>query len=163
MLLRVECEKPVVAGLNGVAVASSVAGDGGRHAIAAHGSLPSGLCTCGRHPTAATWTVTQALGYERAMRFFEQRMVHADEALRIGLIGWVADSDDARRALLAYGQLLAGVVPRFPTTTTGRTGLATVRSARAPARDPMAPAWACARGHAAIAYDGWGRAVVPGR
>ena len=116
LLLRVECEKPVIAGVNGVAV-----GIGVSLAMAADVRLaaPSarfhpGYAWVGTSPDGgATWTVTQALGYERAMRFFlEQRMVNADEALRIGLVGEVADSDDAFEArFVEYGQLLANVAP----------------------------------------------------
>ena len=116
MLLRVECEKPVVAGLNGVAVGIgvSLAMAADMRIAAPSARFHPGYARVGTSPDGgATWTVTQALGYERAMRFFlEQRMVHADEAMRIGLIGEVADSDDAfEERFLAYGQLLAGVAP----------------------------------------------------
>jgi 2-(1,2-epoxy-1,2-dihydrophenyl)acetyl-CoA isomerase len=58
-----------------------------------------------------TWTLTRAVGYERAFRFLlEQRMVPAPEALALGLVSEVAEGDfDAR--LVEYGTLLAGVAP----------------------------------------------------
>jgi enoyl-CoA hydratase/carnithine racemase len=115
-LFRVECEKPVIAGLNGVAV-----GIGLSLAMAADVRIASpsarfhpGYARVGTSPDGgATWTLTQAVGYERAMRFFlEQRMVNADEALRIGMIGEVADSDDVfEERFFEYGQRLAGVAP----------------------------------------------------
>ena len=55
----------------------------------------------------------QAHGYEGAMRFFlEQRMIGADEAQRIGLVGEVTDSDEVfEERLLEYGQQIAAVAP----------------------------------------------------
>ena len=60
-----------------------------------------------------TWTVTQALGYERAMRFFlESRMVPADEALAIGLVSEVVDSPEALMdRAIAYCQHLCSLPP----------------------------------------------------
>jgi len=60
-----------------------------------------------------TWTLTRAVGYERAMRFLlEQRMLSAAEGLALGLVSEVTESDDAfEPRLLEYGQLLASVAP----------------------------------------------------
>jgi 2-(1,2-epoxy-1,2-dihydrophenyl)acetyl-CoA isomerase len=58
-----------------------------------------------------TWTLTRAIGYERAMRFLlEQRMVSAPEALELGLVGEVAEGDFEAR-LVEYGSMLANVAP----------------------------------------------------
>jgi 2-(1,2-epoxy-1,2-dihydrophenyl)acetyl-CoA isomerase len=116
MLLRVECEKPVIAGVNGVAVGIglSLAMAADMRIAAPSARFHPGYARVGTSPDGgATWTLTQALGYERAMRFFlEQRMLNADEALRIGMVGEVADSDDDfEERFLGYGQLLAGVAP----------------------------------------------------
>lgn len=115
-LMRVDCEKPIVAGINGAAVGFGVA-----LAMAADIRIaaPSarfhpGYARVGTSPDGgASWTVTQALGYERALRFFlESRMVPADEALAIGLVSEVtATDDDLDERLLAYGRQLAGVAP----------------------------------------------------
>ena len=61
----------------------------------------------------ATMTIPQALGYERAMRFFlEPRMVSAIEARDIGLVGEVAESDaEFEERFLAYGRMLAEIAP----------------------------------------------------
>lgn len=116
MLLRVTCPKPVLAGINGVAV-----GIGVSLALAADIRIASpsarfhpGYARVATSPDGgATWTVTQALGYERAMRFFlESRMVDAPEALRIGLVGEVTATDDEfEERFLDYGRQLARVAP----------------------------------------------------
>ena len=104
------------------------------------------------------------------MRFFlEQRMVHADEALRIGLIGEVVDSDDAfEERFLAYGQLLAGVAPSLPDRPNDWSDRSHDRPI-CPAPPPRAIRWALhglsrfrgqPRGDSR--HDGWGPAVVPG-
>lgn len=86
MLLRVECEKPVIAGVNGVAVGIglSLAMAADMRIAAPSARFHPGYARVGTSPDGgATWTLTQALGYEPAMRFFlEQRMLNADEALR---------------------------------------------------------------------------------
>jgi 2-(1,2-epoxy-1,2-dihydrophenyl)acetyl-CoA isomerase len=115
-LMRVDCEKPIVAGVNGAAVGFGVA-----LALAADIRIagPSakfhpGYARVGTSPDGgASWTVTQALGYERAMRFFlEERMVAADEALAIGLVSEVTATDDELdERLLTYGRKLASIAP----------------------------------------------------
>lgn len=116
MVMRVECEKPIVAGVNGVAVGMGVA-----LAMAADiriaapsASFHPGYARVGTSPDGgATWTVTEALGYERAMRFFlEQRAVGAEEALHIGLVGEVSATDQGfDQRLIEYGTMLAENAP----------------------------------------------------
>ena len=147
MLLRVECGKPVIAGLNGVAVGIgvSLAMAADMRIAAPSARFHPGYARVGTSPDGgATWTVTQAVGYERAMRFFlEQRMLSADEALRIGMVGEVADSDDVfEERFLKYGQVIAGVAPfgHASDQTDARPGHATTRSASAsPRRNPLGP------------------------
>ena len=112
--MRVEREADP-GGINGVVV-----GIGVSLAMAADiaswpvGAPASWLRRVGTSPDGgATLTVTAALGYERAMRFFlEQRMVSAAEALDLGLVGEVTASDDVfPERFIAYGQMLAGVAP----------------------------------------------------
>lgn len=92
------CDKPVVAGVNGVA-----AGAGLAIAMAADcrlmtrsARLIAGYPRIGAPPDGGlTFTLPQAVGYEGAMRFLlENRTVDADEALRLGFVGEVVD--DAR-------------------------------------------------------------------
>ena len=46
------------------------------------------------------------------MRFLlEQRMISADEALALGIVGEVAPADEFEERFLAYCELLAGVSP----------------------------------------------------
>ncbi len=116
MVMRVECEKPVLAGVNGVAVGIGVslamAADI-RIAAPSARFLP-GYARVGTSPDGGlTWTLTEAVGYERAMRFFlEQRTVSASEALAMGMVGEVTETDeDFEQRFLDYGQVLAGVAP----------------------------------------------------
>jgi len=104
LVLRHVCDKPIVAGINGVA-----AGAGLSLAMAADiriGAerlrLIAGYPRIGGSPDGGlTWTLPQAIGYEQAMRFLlENRTVDATEALRLGFVGEiVADANfDARLA-----------------------------------------------------------------
>jgi 2-(1,2-epoxy-1,2-dihydrophenyl)acetyl-CoA isomerase len=114
--LRVDCEKPVLAGVNGVAVGLGLS-------LAMAADVRIAAPTARFHPGYArvatspdgglSWTLPQAVGYERAMRFLlEQRMIDANEALALGLVGEVtAADDDFEQRFLDYGQLLAGVAP----------------------------------------------------
>jgi 2-(1,2-epoxy-1,2-dihydrophenyl)acetyl-CoA isomerase len=114
VLMRVDCDKPIVAGVNGVAVGLGVS-------LAMNADIRIAAPTARFHPGYArvatspdgglTWTLTRALGYERSLRFLlEQRMVSASEALALGLVSEVAEGDfDAR--LLEYGTTLANVAP----------------------------------------------------
>ncbi|MEX2373627.1 MAG: enoyl-CoA hydratase/isomerase family protein [Dehalococcoidia bacterium] len=97
MVLRQECDKPIVAGINGVAVG---AGLGLAMAcdmkIMAQGArLIAGYPRIGGSPDGGlSWTLLQAMGYEQALRFLlENRTVEADEAHRLGLVGEVVEAD----------------------------------------------------------------------
>jgi 2-(1,2-epoxy-1,2-dihydrophenyl)acetyl-CoA isomerase len=114
VLMRVECEKPIVAGVNGVAVGLGMS-------LAMNADIRIAAPTARFHPGYArvatspdgglTWTLTRAVGYERALRFLlEQRMVSAPEALALGLVSEVAETDFPGR-LLEYGTMLANVAP----------------------------------------------------
>jgi enoyl-CoA hydratase/carnithine racemase len=115
-LMRVACEKPILAGVNGVAVGigMSLALSADFRIAAPSARFHPGYARIGASPDGgATWTVTEAVGYERAMRFFlESRAISAAEALSIGMIGEVTASDEEFEGrFLEYGQLLAGVAP----------------------------------------------------
>ncbi len=114
--MRVNCEKPIVAGINGVAVGigCSLAMNADIRIAAPSARFHPGYARVATSPDGGlTWTLVRAIGYERAMRFLlEQRMVSAADALTLGLVSEVCDSDaglDAR--LLEYGGMLAEVAP----------------------------------------------------
>ncbi|MFN8027941.1 MAG: enoyl-CoA hydratase/isomerase family protein [Acidimicrobiia bacterium] len=116
VLMRVECEKPILAGVNGVAV-------GGGLSIALNADIRIAAPSARFHPgytriavspdLGLTVTLPRAVGYERAMRFMlENRTVHAPEALALGLVSEVvARDEDLDARLLEYGALLASAAP----------------------------------------------------
>jgi 2-(1,2-epoxy-1,2-dihydrophenyl)acetyl-CoA isomerase len=116
LAIRVDCDKPVLAGINGAAV-----GAGLSLAMAADIRLASpsarfhpGYARVGTSPDGGlTWTLPHAIGYERAMRFLlEQRMIAAPEALQLGMVGEVAESDESfAERFVEYGRQLASVAP----------------------------------------------------
>jgi 2-(1,2-epoxy-1,2-dihydrophenyl)acetyl-CoA isomerase len=116
MVMRVECEKPILAGINGVAIGIgvSLAMATDIRIAAPSARFHPGYARVATSPDGgATVTISQALGYEGAMRFFlEQRMVSATEARDIGLVGEVTVSDaEFEDRFLAYGRMLAGIAP----------------------------------------------------
>ena len=116
MVMRVECEKPILAGVNGVAVGIgvSLAMAADIRIAAPSARFHPGYARVATSPDGgATVTISQALGYEGAMRFFlESRMVSAAEARDIGLVGEVTESDEEfEDRFLDYGRMLAGIAP----------------------------------------------------
>ncbi len=83
-VLRAVCDKPIVGGLNGVAVGAglSLAMACDVRLMAKSARLIAGYPRIGASPDGGlTWTLPQAMGYEQAMRFLlENRTVEADEA-----------------------------------------------------------------------------------
>jgi 2-(1,2-epoxy-1,2-dihydrophenyl)acetyl-CoA isomerase len=73
-----------------------------------------------------TATLPRAIGYERAMRFvIENRMVGANEALALGLVSEVVDTDDALdERLLELGAMAASHAPIAIRQTKRLMGLA---------------------------------------
>ena len=116
VVMRVECEKPILAGVNGVAVGAgvSLAMNADIRIAAPSARFHPGYTRIGLSPDLGlTWTLPRAIGYERAMRFMlEQRMVPANEALELGLVSEVVERDeDLDDRLLEYGTMLATVAP----------------------------------------------------
>ncbi len=116
LVMRFGCEKPILVGVNGVAVGIgvSLAMAGDMRLAAPSARFHPGYARVGASPDGGlTWTLPEAVGYERAMRFFlENRMVPAAEALAIGMVGEMTETDDAfETRFLEYGHLLAGVAP----------------------------------------------------
>lgn len=92
---RKRCDKPVVGGVNGVAVGAglglAMATD--VRIIARSARLMAGYTRIGGSPDAGlTITLPQAMGYEQALRFMmENRTVTGEEAVRLGMAGEVVD------------------------------------------------------------------------
>jgi 2-(1,2-epoxy-1,2-dihydrophenyl)acetyl-CoA isomerase len=104
LAIRRRCDKPVVGGINGVAVGAglglAMACD--VRLIARSARLMAGYTRIGGSPDAGlTITLPQAMGYEQAMRFMmENRTVTGDEAVALGMAGEAVDDTafDARLA-----------------------------------------------------------------
>ena len=115
LVLRHLCDKPIVAGINGVAAGAglSLAMAADIRIMARSARLIAGYPRIGASPDGGlTWTLPQAIGYEQAMRFLlENRTVDADEALRLGMVGEVVDDDRLETALADYCGLLADRAP----------------------------------------------------
>lgn len=112
---RRECEKPVVAGINGVAVGAglSLALAADIRLMARSARILAGYPRIGGSPDGGmTWTLSQAIGYEKTMRFLlESKTVTADEALELGIVGEVVDDADFPARLSEYCQKLASISP----------------------------------------------------
>lgn len=110
LAIRKRCDKPVVGGINGVAVGAglglAMATD--VRLIAKSARLMAGYTRIGGSPDAGlTITLPQAMGYEPAMRFMmENRTVLGEEAVALGMAGEVVDDDKFAARLDAYCQLL---------------------------------------------------------
>lgn len=111
LLLRRECDKPVVAGVNGVAVGAglSLALAADIRLAAQSARLIAGYPRIGASPDGGmTWTLPQLIGYEQAMRFLlENRTVNADEALALGMVSEVVADDKFQDRLAEYCAFLA--------------------------------------------------------
>lgn len=115
LVMRMECDKPVIAGVNGVAVGAglSLAMCADLRLASASARFHPGYARVGTSPDGGlTWTLPQAVGYEQAMRFLlEQKMIGADEALALGMVGEVAPDDDFDERFTAYCHQMAAVAP----------------------------------------------------
>ncbi len=119
--IRVTCEKPVIAGIDGIAIGAGLA-----LAMCADIRLASsaarfhpGYARVGTSPDCGlTWTLPAAIGHERAMRFFlEPEMHDANAALALGLVGEVVDADGFDQAFVAYCEKIAEIAPLAATQT----------------------------------------------
>lgn len=103
---RKRCDKPVVGGINGVAVGAglglAMATD--VRLIASSARLMAGYTRIGGSPDAGlTITLPQAMGYERAMRFMmENRTLTGEEAVAWGMAGEVVADDKLEGRLAEY-------------------------------------------------------------
>jgi len=113
--LRQDCDRPIVGGINGVAVG---AGLGLAMAtdirIAARSArFMAGYTRIGGSPDGGlTFTLPQAIGYEQAMRFMlENRTVSGEEVVSLGLAGEVVDDDKFEARFKEYCELVASWSP----------------------------------------------------
>jgi 2-(1,2-epoxy-1,2-dihydrophenyl)acetyl-CoA isomerase len=110
LTLRKRCDKPIVGGINGVAVGAglglAMATD--VRLVSRGARLMAGYTRIGGSPDAGlTITLPQAIGYEKAMRFMmENRTVLGDEAVALGMAGEVVNDEHFAERLAAYCQEL---------------------------------------------------------
>jgi 2-(1,2-epoxy-1,2-dihydrophenyl)acetyl-CoA isomerase len=113
--IRVECEKPVIAGIGGIAIGAglSLAMCADMRIASAKARFHPGYARAGTSPDCGlSWTLPQAIGHERAMRFLlDPKMMDADAALALGLVGEVVPADEFEEAFLAYCRKIAEVAP----------------------------------------------------
>jgi len=108
--IRKRCDKPVVGGVNGVAVGAglglAMATD--VRLVARSAKLMAGYTRIGGSPDAGlTITLPQSMGYERAMRFMmENRTANGEEAVAWGMAGEVVDDAHFHERLQSYCQEL---------------------------------------------------------
>ena len=115
LVLRHVCDKPVVAGVNGVAAGAglSLAMAADIRLGAASMRFVAGYPRIGASPDGGlTWTLPQAIGYEATMRFFlENRSVDAEEALRLGMVSEIVADERFEARLAEYCGKLAERAP----------------------------------------------------
>lgn len=110
LTMRKRCDKPVVAGINGVAVGAglglAMAAD--VRIIGKSARLMAGYTRIGGSPDAGlTITLPQLMGYEQAMRFMlENRTVLGEEAVNLGMVGEAVDDDKVQDRLAEYCESL---------------------------------------------------------
>jgi 2-(1,2-epoxy-1,2-dihydrophenyl)acetyl-CoA isomerase len=115
LAIRKRCDKPVVGGINGVAVGAglglAMATD--VRLVSRSARLMAGYTRIGGSPDAGlTITLPQAMGYERAMRFMmENRTVQGDEAVALGMAGEAVDDERFEARLAEYCQELCAWSP----------------------------------------------------
>jgi enoyl-CoA hydratase/carnithine racemase len=115
LVLRDRCDKPIVAGINGVAVGAglSLAMAADIRLAAASARLMAGYPRIGGSPDGGlSWTLSQAIGYEQAMRFLlENRTVMGEEARDLGMVGEVVPDADFAARFDEYCQSLTNLSP----------------------------------------------------
>jgi 2-(1,2-epoxy-1,2-dihydrophenyl)acetyl-CoA isomerase len=113
--IRLVCEKPVVAGLDGVAVGAgtALALCADLRVASERAALHPGYIRVATSPDGGlSWTLPQLVGHEQAMRFLlDPRMVPAREAMERGLIGEVVPDADFEAAFAARCDALAALAP----------------------------------------------------
>ena len=115
LFMRLVCDKPIVAGINGVAVGAglSLAMCADFRVASSDARFHPGYARAGTSPDGGlSWTLPHAVGREQALRFLlEQEMIGAEAALALGMVGEVVPAADFEKRFLAYGERLASVAP----------------------------------------------------
>lgn len=115
LALRFDTDKPVVAGINGVAVGAglSLAMAADIRIAAETARLHPGYLRAGTSPDGGlTWSLPTLLGHEGAMRLLlESRFVDGNEAFARGLVGEVLPADQLDERLLDYCEQIAQQAP----------------------------------------------------
>ena len=126
--LREECEKPIVGGINGVAVGAglSLAMATDIRSMAASARLLAGYPRIGGSPDGGlSITLSQAMGYEQAMKFLlENRTVTGEEAMELGMVSRVVPDEVFQEEFDKYLDSLTNLSP-----ITGRTTKRVLRAA----------------------------------
>ncbi len=113
--IRVDCDKPVIAGIGGIAIGAGLA-----LAMCADIRIASsiarfhpGYARAGSSPDCGlSWTLPQAIGHEGAMRFLlDPKMTDAQAALSLGLVGEVAPAGEFEDTFRGYCRRIAEVAP----------------------------------------------------
>lgn len=115
LTIRVRCDKLVIAGVNGIAIGAglSLAMCADMRVASSAARFHPGYARAATSPDGGlAWTLPQALGHERALRFLmEQEFVGADAALALGLVGEVVDAADFDAGFDSYCDRMAEVAP----------------------------------------------------
>lgn len=113
--MRIECTKPVIAGIDGIAIGAglSLAMCADIRMASSAARFHPGYTRVATCPDAGlTWTLPAAIGRERAMRFLlEQEAIDADAALALGMVGEVVQADGFDEAFRGYCGRIAEVAP----------------------------------------------------
>lgn len=138
VVMRERCDKPVVAGVNGVAVGAgfSLAMAADVRIASAKARFLAGYARAGTSPDGGlTWTLSQSIGYEQALRvLLEGEMIAAEDALARGIVSEIAPHDDFDGRFLGYCDALTKVSPiaaRQTKRMLGRAAFATSIEAHA--------------------------------
>jgi 2-(1,2-epoxy-1,2-dihydrophenyl)acetyl-CoA isomerase len=113
--LRFETDKPVVAGVNGVAIGAglSLAMAADIRIAAGTARFHPGYLRAGTSPDGGlTWSLPTLVGHETAMRFLlESRFIDAEEALHHGLVSEVVPAEQLESRLLELCNAIAAQAP----------------------------------------------------
>jgi len=113
--IRIKCEKPVIAGINGLAIGAglSLAMCCDMRMASSQARFHPGYARAGTSPDCGlTWSLPQAVGHEHAMRFLlEVEFIDADTARAIGMVGDVVSHESFQADFLAYCEKIAEVAP----------------------------------------------------
>lgn len=113
--IRVHCEKPVIAGINGLAIGAglSLAMCCDIRMASSRANFHPGYARAGTSPDCGlTWSLPQAVGHERALRFLlELEFVDAEAARAMGMVGDVVSHDTFYQDFIAYCHKIAEVAP----------------------------------------------------